>query len=115
LLYSSANFDASNQAFYKAIDYAEACGALRLKAVSLNNIGDNLKTLKDFEKCRQYTKEAININTKIQAWRGVAINYELLQQCDLEEKLYDAAKINLLLGMPFGWFQKLSKIMIKSA
>ena len=41
LLNSSANFDASNRAYYKAIDYAEACGALRLKAVSLNNIGDN--------------------------------------------------------------------------
>ena len=101
LLYNSANFDASNQAFYKAIDYAESCGALRLKAVSLNNIGDNLKTLKDFERCRRYTKEAIGINTKISAWRGVAINYELLQQCDLEENLYDAAKRNLIHGMPF--------------
>jgi uncharacterized protein YneF (UPF0154 family) len=101
LLYNSANFDASNKAFFKAIEYAEECGAQRLKAVSLNNIGDNFKTLKNFEKSRQYTKQAIAINTKIEAWRGVAINYELLQQNDLEEKLYDQAKNDLLAGMPF--------------
>lgn len=35
------------------------------------------------------------------AWRGVAINYELLQQCDLKEKLYINAKNNLALGMPY--------------
>jgi two-component sensor histidine kinase len=101
LLYNSANFDASNKAFFKAVDYAEACGALRLKAVSLNNIGDNFKTLKDYDRSRQYAREAIAINTKIQAWRGVALNYELLQQSDLEEKLYKQAKENLLQGMPF--------------
>ena len=101
LLYNSANFDASNKAFFKAIEYAEACGALRLKAVSLNNIGDNLKTLKDFDKSREYTMEAISINTKIKAWRGIAINYELLQQCDLEEKLYSQANQHLRLGIPF--------------
>ena len=99
--YGSANFDASNNAFFKAIDYAESCGALRLKAVSLNNIGDNLKTLKDYDKCRQYVNEAILLNTSLQAWRGVAINYELLQQCDIEEKQYKLAKENLDKGMPF--------------
>ena len=101
LLYNSANFDASNKAFFKAVDYAEACGAMRLKAVSLNNIGDNFKTLKDFERSREYARQAIDINTKIKAWRGVALNYELLQQNDLEEKLYDQAKNHLLVGMPF--------------
>ena len=101
LLFNSANFDASNNAFFKAIDYAEACGALRLKAVSLNNIGDNFKSLRNFNKCRQYTKEAIGINAKLQAWRGVAINYELLQECDFDEKLYDEAKTNLEKGLPF--------------
>ncbi len=101
LLGNSANFEASNNAYFKAINYAEASGALRLQAVALNNIGDNLKTLRDFDKSREYTKAAVKINTKLQAWRGVAINYELLQQCDLEEKLYDQAKINLLRGMVF--------------
>lgn len=101
LLYNSGNFDASNNAFFKAIDYAEACGAQRLKAVSLNNAGDNFKTLRNFEKCRKYTQEAIALNTKLKAWRGVAINYELLHQCDLNEKLYTNAKKNLLKGMPF--------------
>ncbi len=101
LLYTSANFDASNKAFFRAIDYAEACGAMRLKAVSLNNIGDNFKTIKDFERSREYARQAIDINIKIKAWRGVAINYELLQQSDLEEKLYDEAKNHLLMGMPF--------------
>jgi len=101
LLYAAANYDASNKAFFKAVDYAEACGAMRLKAISLNNIGDNLKTLKNFDKCRQYSKEAIAINTQLKAWRGVAINYELLQQCDLAEQLYSSAKNNLLAGLPF--------------
>ncbi len=101
LLSTSANYDASNKAYYKAIDYAEDCGALRLKAVSLNNIGENLKVLKDLSKCRAYTKEAIDINSQLKAWRGVAINYELLQQCDLEENLFADAHNHLLKGMPF--------------
>ena len=101
LHYNYGNLIASNNAFFKAIDYAEACGALRLKAVSLNNIGDNFRSLKSFNKCRQYTNQAIQINKKLKAWRGVAINYELLQQCDLEEKLYSNAKKNLEYGMPY--------------
>ncbi len=101
LLSNSANFDASNNAYFKAIDYAEACGALRLKAVSLNNIGDNFKSLRNFDKCRQYAKEAIEINTQLKAWRGVAINYELLHECDLDEKLYTGARNNLIIGLPF--------------
>ncbi len=101
LLFNSANFDASNNAYFKAIDYAEACGALRVKAVSLNNTGDNFRSLKNFYKCRQYTRDAIAINTQLKAWRGVAINYELLHECDLEEKLYEDAKTNLEKGMPF--------------
>ena len=101
LLNASANFDASNNAYFIAIEYAERCGALRLKAVSLNNIGENFKVLKDYIKCRKYTNEAIELNSKIKAWRGVAINYELLQACDLAEKKYADAKNNLLLGMPY--------------
>lgn len=101
LLANSANYEASNTAYFKAIDYAELSGALRLKAVSLNNIGDNFKVLKNYDKCRQYTREAITINTKLAAWRGVAINYELLHECDLEEMLYDSSMVNLLAGRPF--------------
>ncbi|MEO8415844.1 MAG: histidine kinase [Ginsengibacter sp.] len=101
LLFNSASFDASNNAFFKAIDYAEICGALRLKSVALNNIGDNFLSLRNFEKCRQYTCKAIPINIKLKAWRGAAINYELLHRCDLSQKLYSNAKIKLLKGMPF--------------
>ena len=101
LLSNSANYEASNSAYFKAIDFAEQSNASRLKAICLNNIGENFKILKDYNKCRQYTKEAIAINTRLVAWRGVAINYELLQQCDLEEKLYGHAKENLVKGMPF--------------
>ncbi|MBC7888383.1 MAG: histidine kinase [Ferruginibacter sp.] len=101
LLSNSANYEASNTAYFNAIDYADLSGALRLKAISLNNIGDNFKVLKDYDKCRKYMKEAIIINTKLAAWRGVAINYELLHQCDLEEKLYANAKGNLEAGMQF--------------
>jgi hypothetical protein len=101
LLSGSANYDASNSAYFKAIDYAESCIALRLKAVALNNIGDNLKVLHDYDKSRKYTLEAIKINWQLKAWRGIAINYELLQECDLEEKLYPAAKEDFVNGMPF--------------
>lgn len=101
LHYNYGNLIASNNAFFKAIDYAEVCDALRLKAVALNNIGDNFRSLQNFNKCRQYTYQAIEINKQLEAWRGVAINYELLQQCDLEEKLYKDAKHNLEKGMPF--------------
>lgn len=101
LLYSAGNYEGSNSAYFKAIDYAEACGALRLKAVSLNNIGDNFKTLEEFDKCREYTRQAISINTVLKAWRGVAVNYELLQQCDIKQKKYQDAKNNLLIGMPY--------------
>jgi hypothetical protein len=101
LLYNSANFEASNNAFFKAIDYAEACNAKRLKAVSLNNIGDNFKSLKNYNKCRQYANEAIILNKQLNAWRGVAINYELLQQCDLEENMYRNANADLVSGMPY--------------
>ncbi len=103
LLSNSANYYSSNSAFFKAIDYAEASGLLRLKAVSLNNIADNLNSLHDYEKSRKYTREAIEINTQLKAWRGVAINYELLQQSDLQEKFYGDAKEDLLKGMPFAY------------
>ena len=111
LLSGSANYYASNSAYFKAIDYAEACGALRLKAVALNNIGDNLKVLHDYDKSRKYTLEAIKINSQLRAWRGVAINYELLQQCDLEEKLYPAAKEDLVKGIPFALLSNESYIL----
>ena len=111
LLYNSANFDASNNAYFKAIDYAEACGATRLKAVSLNNMGDNFKSLKNYDRCRKYTNEAIGLNTQIHAWRGVAINYELLNECDFEEKLYGNAKNNLIKGMPYALLANESYIL----
>ncbi len=111
LLYNSANFDASNKAYFKAVDYAEACGALRLEAVALNNIADNLKTLRDFDKSRQYIMEAIVLNKQLEAWRGVAINYELLHQCDMEEKRYRSARENLDKGMPFAIKAKESYIL----
>ena len=101
LLFNYASFDASNKAFFKAIDYADSCGALRLKAVSLNNIGDNFLSLRNYDKCREYTTENIAVNTKLKAWRGVAINYELLFRCDLSQNLYTDAKDKLTKGMPF--------------
>src|SRR6185312_8333303 len=85
LLLNSASFDASNDAFFKAVDFAEECGALRLKSVSYNNIGDNFLSLRNFEKCRDYVKKAIPLNIHLKAWRGVAINYELLHRCDFNE------------------------------
>ena len=101
LLSSSANFNGSNNAYFKAVDYAEACGANRLKAISLNNIADNFFSLYNYEKCRNYTNEALPINIKLKAWRGVAINYELLSRCDFREQKYEDAYNNLMKGMPY--------------
>ncbi len=101
LLSNSANFDASNTAYFKAIDYAEQCGALILKTVSLNNIADNFLSLRNFDKCRQYTNEAIAINISLKRDRGVAINYELLFRCNFEEGYYARAKTDLQRGWPY--------------
>ncbi len=101
LLSSAGNFESSTKAYFKALDLAKACGARRLEAVSLNNIGDNFASLKDYKRCRQYALQAIEINSAIKAWRGVAVNYELLNRCDLEQGLYEDAKRNLDKGMPY--------------
>lgn len=91
----SGNYDASNQAYFKAMAYADTCQNLRLQAVSLNNIGDNFKQLKDFAKCREYANEAILINRKLNSSRGVAINFELIAACNLEDHQLDSAKLHL--------------------
>ncbi|MEO5500323.1 MAG: hypothetical protein ABIR31_02670, partial [Ginsengibacter sp.] len=106
LLSVTGNFMSSNEAYFKAIEFAKQCGAKRQVAISLNNIGENFQSLNELERCRQYTLQAIEINKELRAWRGVAINYELLQRCDVEEKKYEDAKTNLDLGFPFA---KLSK------
>ncbi len=101
LLTSAGNFESSTKAYFKAIDLARSCGAFRQEAVALNNIGDNFASLKDYNKCRRYVMQALEINRSLQAWRGVALNYELLNRCDLEQKLYNSARINLDAGMPY--------------
>lgn len=95
LLSESANYESSNDAYFKAIEYADIAKAPRLTSISLNNIGENFKLLKDFNRCREYTLKAININRKLKAWRGVAINYEMLHQCDLQESDYKNSKVYL--------------------
>lgn len=99
LLFNSANFDASNGAYFKAMEYAEKGGYDRLVAVSLNNIGENFKILGDYDKCREYTQQAILINKRLKADRGVAINYELLYRCDMDEGKYQQAENNLKAGI----------------
>jgi hypothetical protein len=102
ILYSTgANYKQSNNAYFKAIDLAKSCGSKRLEAVALNNIGENFRSLREFDKCRKYVSEAIGINTQLKAWYGVAMNYELLHSCDLEQGLYTDAKKQLDSGMPF--------------
>ena len=101
LLFNSGNYSASNDAYFKAIDYAEQSGFTRLKAVSLNNIGENFKSLRNYAKCREYVQQAIEFNSSIKAWRGVGVNYELLHQCDLEEGNYKASLEDLKKGMGY--------------
>ena len=111
LLSVTGNFMASNEAYFKAIEFAKQCGAKRQVAISLNNIGENFQSLNELERCRQYTLQAIEINKELKAWRGVAINYELLQRCDLAEKKYEQAKVNLDLGFPFAQLSKENYIL----
>jgi len=113
LLSSAGNFESSTEAYIRAIDLADSCGALRLKAVALNNIGENFFSLKDYDKCRSYARLAIDINKSLiginkglKSWRGVAFNYELLQRCDFEQGLYKSARNMLDMGMPFARIAK---------
>jgi len=101
LLSTAGNFESSTKAFFHAVDLAKSIGARRVEAVALNNIGENFASLKDYYKCRQYALEAIEINQSIKSMRGVALNYELLSRCDLEQGLYENAKANLDAGMPY--------------
>jgi len=101
LLSTEGNFESSNKSYFKAIEYSKACGARRLESVALNNIGENFSSLKDYDKCRRYALQAAEINFSLKAWRGVAVNYELISRCDLEEGNYVNAKKNLDTGMPY--------------
>ncbi|HEY4156095.1 MAG TPA: histidine kinase [Puia sp.] len=101
LLSSAGNFESSTKAFFNAIDLADSCAATRVKAVALNNIGENFFSLREYNKCRSYARQAIDINTRVRAWRGVAINYELMQRCDFEQGRYSDARENLDKGMPY--------------
>ena len=111
LLYASGDYNSSNNAYFKAIDYAESIKAKRLMAISLNNIGENFKSLNDYKKCREYTLQAVGKNKALNAWRGVAINYELLYNCDLKEEKYAQAYQNLMEGMPYALKSKESYIL----
>lgn len=101
LLYSSGDYNNSNNANFKAIEYAESINEKRLTAIALNNIGENFRSLNDYKKCREYTVQAVEKNKTLNAWRGVAINYELLHNCDLKEEKYADAYQNLMEGMPY--------------
>ncbi|MDE3212825.1 MAG: histidine kinase, partial [Bacteroidota bacterium] len=101
LLFNSGNMEASNNAYFKAVDYAEACHSTRLKAVSFNNIGANFRSLHNFDKCREYTNQAIVLNKEIGSWRGVALNYEQLHECDLDQGLSEQARKDLHTGLPY--------------
>lgn len=101
LLSNSANYESSNDAYFRALEFAKLAKAPRLESICLNNIGDNFFSLKNYDKCRQYTTSAIAINERLEAWRGVAINYELLHQCDLAEGLYKSAHQKLDTGFHY--------------
>ncbi|HVY75706.1 MAG TPA: histidine kinase [Puia sp.] len=101
LLSSAGNFESSTNAFFRAIDLADSCGATRLKAISLNNIGENFFSLADFDKARNYAGRAIGLNAGIHAWDGVAINYEFMHRCDFEQQRYADALKRLNEGMPY--------------
>ena len=101
LLSSAGNLQSSTEANIKAFELAKECNEPRMESVALNNIGENFASLKDYDKCRQYTLQAVDINMQLKAWHGVAVNYELLHRCDLEQGLYTDAKTNLDKGMPY--------------
>ena len=112
LLFSSGDYNSSNSAYFKAIEYAESNNQQRLIAISLNNIGENFRSLNDYKKCREYTSQAVVLNKNLQAWRGVAINYELLYNCDLQEGKYEDAYRNLRIG--YSYAEKVGESYISS-
>lgn len=101
LLANAGNYDGSNDAYFRAIRFAEESGSLRLKAICLNNIGENFHSLNDLPKSKEYCRQAIDLNTQLKAWRGIAINYELIQRCNLEENQFIQANQELNKGFPF--------------
>ena len=101
LLSSSGKLQSSTEANIKAFEQAKECNVPRIESVALNNIGENFASLKDYDKCRQYTLQAVEINMQLKAWHGVAVNYESLHRCNLEQGLYADAKTNLDKGMPY--------------
>jgi hypothetical protein len=101
LLSSSGNLESSTEANIKAFDQAKECNEPRIESVALNNIGDNFASLKDYDKCREYTLQAVDINMQLQAWHGVAVNYELLHRCDFEQGQYADAKMDLDKGITY--------------
>ncbi|MES2777839.1 MAG: hypothetical protein V4722_26905 [Bacteroidota bacterium] len=101
LYHNSTNYDASNTVYLEALAYAKKCNSMRLRSVSLNNLAQNFRELQNITKCKQYLKEAADINIQLKAWRGAATNFELLQECDFEDKLYDSAKHSLVTGLPY--------------
>ena len=65
--------------------------ARRVEAVAPTISVRILLSLKDYYKCRQYALSYWNQpRYKINA--GVALNYELLSRCDLEQGLYEDAQ-----------------------
>src|SRR5450432_856817 len=112
LLSACGNFDSGTKAWIKAAELAKSCNALRVESVALNNIGENFASLKDYNRCRQYALQAIDINKSIKAWRGVAINYGLLNDCDFEQGQYKEAKINLDTGMYYASMINDSSVLV---
>jgi tetratricopeptide (TPR) repeat protein len=111
LLSKEGNFQSSNKSYFNVIDLAKSCGALRLEAIALNNIGENFSYLRDYEKSRQYARQAIDLNITLKAWRGVAYNYELIQRSELEQGRYEDARNSLNTGMPFAMLTGLDYVL----
>ncbi len=99
LLSSTGDYERSSQAYLNAVETADSCQAPRLKAVALNNVADDFNATGDYDKSREYAQKALIINRSLKAWRGMAINYELLHRIDLKESRFRSARLQLDTGM----------------
>ena len=70
------NYAKGQEYYLKALALFEQTGWERGKAICLNNIAENYKSMNQLEKALDYTFRALELNKKTEQKRGMAVNHE---------------------------------------
>jgi len=70
------NYAKGQEYYLKALELFEQTGWERGKAICLNNIAENYKSMNQLEKSLDYTFRALALNKKKDEKRGIAVNHE---------------------------------------